>query len=128
MEFLAKIQGVVQKGQSRGKKFGFPTINFSVDEKIAEGIYISQITIAGQAYNALTFIGTAKTFDETVFQAETYVFDFDQDVYGEQVAVSLLKKIRDNQKFESEEKLIKQMEEDKKEAEIFFTNFSSNSS
>ncbi len=117
---MEKISGVVKKGQSRGKKLGFPTINFLLTEKLPEGIYISQAIIGGKKYNSLTFIGTAKTFDETLFQAETYIFDFNQDVYGQKVDVLLLKKIRDNQKFESEEKLIAQMEEDKKTAEEFF--------
>jgi len=117
---MQTISGIVQKGQQRGKKLGFPTMNFSLSEYIAEGIYLSHIMIGNTHYNALTFIGAAKTFDETVYQAETYVFDFHEDVYGQSVTVSLLKKLRDNQKFESEEKLIRQMEEDKKQAEIFF--------
>lgn len=116
------IKGIIQKGQSRGKGLGFPTLNFPITEKFAEGIYLSQIEIQGKVYNGLTFIGTAKTFDENKFQAETYVFDFDRDIYGEEVSVSLLKKIRDNQKFESEQALIKQMEQDKKTAEEYFSN------
>ena len=116
------ISGLVQKGQSRGKKLGFPTMNFPLIEKIDEGIYVSHIDIGGKQYNALTFIGAAKTFDETTYQAETYVFDFDQDIYGEYVSISLLKKMRDNQKFDSEQELISQMEKDKKEAEAWFKN------
>lgn len=116
------LQGIVQKGHSRGKKLGFPTMNFPLEEHIEEGVYISIIVIAGRNYNALTFIGSAKTFDETVPQAETYVLNFDQDVYGENVSVKLLKKLRGNQKFESKEALIRQMEKDKKEAEKYFSN------
>jgi riboflavin kinase/FMN adenylyltransferase len=114
------IEGIVQKGQQRGKRLGFPTINFPMQSPLPEGIYVSHILIDEKQYNALTFIGTAKTYDETVFQAETYVFDFEQDVYGKKVSVSLLKKLRDNQKFVSEEALIKQMEEDKKQAVDYF--------
>ena len=123
MTVLQTITGEVQKGQSRGKKLGFPTINFPMTEKIEEGIYVSKIVIAEKAYNALTFIGSAKTFNETIVQAETYVFDFDQDIYGRSVSVSLLKKLRDNKKFDSEELLVKQMETDKKQAEDFFKTF-----
>lgn len=114
------ITGIVQKGHKRGKQMGFPTMNFPVTEQLEEGIYVSHLTISGKTYNALTFIGAAKTFGETTVQAETYVFGFHQDVYGENVVVALLKKLRDNQKFESEEALIKQMHEDKREAEKFF--------
>jgi len=122
MEALYTLVGDVQQGQKRGKRLGFPTINTPLSQQLPEGIYISKITIRGNTYNGLTFIGEAKTFDETSYQAETYVFNFDQDVYGDSVTVLLLKKIRDNQKFESEEKLIKQMEEDKKQALAFFKN------
>lgn len=115
------INGKVIKGHNRGKKLGFPTINIPLVENIEEGIYVSHITIAGTQYNALTFIGSAKTFGETETFAETYVFDFDKDVYGETVTVSLLKKLRDNVKFDSAEALITQMEEDKKQAIEFFS-------
>ena len=120
MEKLMILQGIVQKGMSRGKKLGFPTINFLLSHRIEDGIYVSQIVINNKQYNSLTFIGAAKTFDETKIQAETYVFDFDHDVYGEHVKVALIKKIRGNQRFDSEQELIAQMEDDKKRAEEFF--------
>jgi riboflavin kinase/FMN adenylyltransferase len=120
MDSVKTIQGIVQKGHKRGKQMGFPTMNFPLTQQLPEGIYLSKITIDNKTYNALTFIGAAKTFAETTFQAETYVFDFNQDVYGKEVTVELLKKIRDNQKFDSEEALIQQMEEDKKQAKEFF--------
>ena len=120
MEPVKIIQGIVQRGHSRGKQMGFPTINFSLSEQIPDGIYLSYITISGRKYNALTFIGSAKTFDEKEVQAETYVLDFDRDVYGEEVSVSLLKKMRENKKFDSVDDLVTQMEEDKKLAEEFF--------
>ena len=115
-----KIQGVVQSGHKRGKKLGFPTINTPLSVVLSEGIYISHTKIHDKKYQSLTFIGSAKTFDETVYQAETYIFDFDQDVYGQEVEIELVKKIRDNQKFDSEAALIAQMEEDKKQAEAYF--------
>lgn len=122
MTEITTIQGVVQKGKDRGKKLGFPTINFPVALEVSEGIYLSLIDIKGKSFNALTFIGAAKTFDDTTHQAETYVLDFDHDIYGEYVKVSLIKKIRDNQKFATEQELIAQMEKDKKIAEDFFGN------
>lgn len=116
------IHGIVQTGHHRGKDLGFPTMNIPLNEHVDEGIYFSYIQILEKQYNALTFIGPAKTFNETEAYAETYVLDFDQDVYGEEVTVSLLKKLRDNQKFDSAEALTKQMELDKKQAEEFFEN------
>src|SRR5690349_16932514 len=120
MEKQIILTGRVQQHRGRGKKLGFPTLNFPVASSLPEGIYCSQITLNDKTYNALTFLGTAKTYNETIFQAETYILNFDQNVYGENVKVVLLQKIRDNKKFDSEEKLIQQMEEDKKFAEDFF--------
>ena len=121
---LFALRGTVQHGQHRGKRLGFPTMNFPLDKNIPEGIYLSQTTMREKTYNGLTFIGAAKTFNETNIFAETYLLDFDQDVYGESVTVLLIKKLRDNKKFESEEALISQMEEDKRQAELFFTTYS----
>jgi riboflavin kinase/FMN adenylyltransferase len=120
MELPISLPGIVVGGQKRGKSLGFPTINFKVTPNTPEGIYVSRIEIEGKLYNALTFIGSAKTYNETIYQSETYVFDFDRDIYGEEVLVTLLKKLRDNEKFVSEEKLIEQMEEDKKKAVEYF--------
>ena len=120
MKPLFILEGKVSSGKKRGKDLGFPTINFPLSDTIPEGIYISQIKITGVLHSSLTFIGSAKTYDETSFQAETYVLDFAQDVYGQSVTVYILKKIRDNQKFATEKKLIEQMEKDKQLAEQFF--------
>ena len=117
---LFTLQTKVQKGHSRGKKLGFPTINSPIERSFPDGIYFSYATVAGKRYNALTFIGEAKTFNETEYLSETYLLDFAQDIYGQDVTVEVLKKLRDNQKFASEEELIKQMEDDRKQAEAFF--------
>ena len=122
MNPLFILEGKVQKGKSRGKKLGFPTANISIDQNLPEGIYISQTKFKDQLYTSLTFIGTAKTYNENIFQSETYILDFDKDIYGELVTVYLLKKIRENKRFDSEDELIKQMEKDKKVAYDFFQN------
>jgi riboflavin kinase / FMN adenylyltransferase len=120
MKALFTFRGIVKKGHKRGKLLGFPTMNMTLEEKPPEGIYVSHCIIDNVKYNALTFIGPAKTYNQKEFLAETYVLDFNADVYDTFVSVFLLKKIRDNEKFDSEKALINQMEEDKKEAEEFF--------
>ncbi len=116
------LNGKVEKGKQRGKNLGFPTINFSLIQEVPEGIYISNIKITGKNYNALTFIGAAQTFGESMLQAETYVLDFEKDVYGQTVEVSLLKKIRGNKKFESIDQLVEQMKKDEVEARNYFNS------
>lgn len=116
-----QITGIVKEGKKRGKRIGFPTINIPLIDKIPEGIYISQTEITGKKYNSLTFVGAAKTYNETNIQSETYILQYDTNLYGQYVTVNLLKKIRDNQTFASEEELIKQMERDKIQAINFFS-------
>ena len=120
MKFLYTIEGIVKEGNRRGQRLGFPTMNMAVEQAIPEGVYISQAVIDETQYNSLTFVGKAKTFNETAYHAETYVLDFDKDLYGQVITVNLLKKIRENQKFKSEQELIRQMSEDKKTADKFF--------
>ncbi len=115
------IHGKVKKGEARGRALGFPTANINLSEKIEEGIYVSYALLSNKKLPSLTFIGAAVTFGEEKIQAETYIFEFDEDIYGKELRVELLKKIRDNQKFKSKEELIAQMEEDKKVALEYFT-------
>lgn len=120
MKALFTLHGVVQHGAKRGKRLGFPTMNAPVERDVPEGIYVSHVSINDTLYNALTFIGIARTFNQTDYLAETYLLDFSDDIYGSEFKVDLLKKIRDNKTFETEEELVKQMKEDRRQAIIFF--------
>lgn len=117
---MYKFWGKVRTHQKRGKTLGFPTANVNLKKNIPEGIFISKTKIKNKFYPSLTFIGIAKTFDEKKFHAETYILDFNQNIYGEWIAVKLLKKIRDNKKFSSAQELITQMKKDEKEARKYF--------
>ncbi len=109
---MDKFWGKVRKHNQRGKKLGFPTANISLSKNIPEGIYVSQAKIGNLIYPALTFVGKAKTFNEKTFQAETYILDFKQNLYGRWISIKLLKKIRGNKKFSSAKELIDQMKKD----------------
>lgn len=118
---LYTLLGIVREGKKRGKNLGFPTANIALSEEIPSGIYISFTTLEGNQYPSLTFIGEAKTFEEDLYQAETWILDFNQDIYDKKIAITLLKKIRENQKFDSVALLLKQMKEDEKKARAWFT-------
>lgn len=118
---MYKFWGKVRKHNQRGKKLGFPTANINLRKKIPEGIYISKLKIKFFFYPALTFIGAVKTFGETKFHAETYILDFNQDIFDKWISVKLIKKIRDNKRFDSAEALIKQMEKDESIARKYFS-------
>jgi riboflavin kinase/FMN adenylyltransferase len=58
---MFSFQGIVGRGNQRGKGLGFPTANIPLAQKIPEGIYLSQVRHDGTMHNALTFVGPAKT-------------------------------------------------------------------
>lgn len=115
-----KISGTVKYGKNRGKALGFPTANVVLDKNVEQGIYISIVQLDDKTYKALTFIGAAETFDEKEFKAEVYILDFNEDIYGKEINVELLKKIRDVKKFSSPEELKEKMKEDEKTAREYF--------
>lgn len=114
------IKGKVVEGKKRGRMMGFPTANLLLDEEIDEGIYLSFLYLDDEKYPSLTFIGAPITFNEKQIKAETFILNFDKDIYNKEITVELLKKIRDNRKFESQEMLVLEMENDKKIAEEYF--------
>jgi riboflavin kinase/FMN adenylyltransferase len=114
------FSGIVIAGKKRGAELGFPTANVMLAQDIPEGIYASLITIKNNSYQAATFIGSAKTFNETEVKAESYILDFSESIYGEKVTVKLFKKIRSNHAFSSVDELIEQMHKDVKEIRSFF--------
>ena|ERR1035437_3915240 len=115
-----KFWGKVKKNIQRGKKLGFPTANINLAKNIAEGIYISKSKIEGKIHPSLTFIGMAKTFNEKKFQSETYILDFNKNIYGKWITIDLLKKIRENIEYTSEQDLIIQMKKDEEIARKYF--------
>jgi riboflavin kinase / FMN adenylyltransferase len=120
MKELYKISGRVVQGEQRGKALGFPTANMSLHKKIPEGIYAAQVSINGKAYNAATFVGSAKTFMKTQIQVESFIFDFNGNLYGKWITVRLFNKIRSNKKFSSAEELVAQMHKDVEKIKEFF--------
>lgn len=117
---MNKFWGKVREHNRRGKKLGFPTANVNLTKDIPEGIYISQTKIENVLHKSLTFIGKAKTFNEKKFLAETYILNFNKDIYGKWVSVNLIKKIRNNQKFNSVKDLVQQMRKDEEVARKYF--------
>lgn len=120
MVSLFEVRGIVKKGKQRGRLLGFPTANISVDKGIPEGIYVSEVILNGDTYKSATFVGIVKTFNENDYLLESYILDFNKNIYGEEIVVRLYKKIRDNKKFDSEEDLINQMKNDINLTKKFF--------
>ena len=121
MKSLYVFWGKVKEGKKRGKSLGFPTANIFLHKKIPEGIYVSWTKAENTFHQSLTFVGNAKTFNETLYQAEIYFLKYNQSIYGKWLTNYLLQKIRNNQKFSSVQALKKQMEKDRKKGEAFFS-------
>lgn len=114
------IKGKVIRGRSAGRKLGFPTANIRLHRDISHGIYISKTVFENKTFPSVTFVGNASTFGAVDVFVETFILDFDRDIYNRWISVWLLKKIRDNQKYDSISDLVSQMNEDVKKAKEYF--------
>lgn len=113
----------VVHGQKRGRSMGFPTANQYFPPELVLprfGVYVSSTEIDGEIYKSFTNIGSRPTFPEQDVRSETHIFDFDGDLYGKEIRVSLHKFIREEKRFSSPEELALQLAEDKKFAENYF--------
>ncbi len=115
-----KFWGKVRKDKQRGRGLGFPTANLNLHKNIPEGIYISKTKVQKKTYPSVTFIGKVKTFNEKEYKAETFILDFDRNIYNQWISVTLLKKIRSNKKFSNKKNLIRQMKKDESLARKYF--------
>lgn len=115
----------VVHGQKRGREMGYPTLNqyFPAELVIPRfGVYASLAEVDSKEYVSFTNIGSRPTFPENDVRSETHIFDFDGDLYGKKVRVSLYKFLRPEIKFTTPENLIKQLSTDKKTAIEYFKN------
>ena len=112
----------VVEGEKRGRRMDFPTINLIPPrEKLlpADGVYISLVNVEGEIYKGITNVGNNPTFDGNTHTVETHILDFNREIYGMDVFVSLYKWIRTEQKFSSMHELKRQLGKDKAEAANF---------
>lgn len=109
---MYRVWGKVREGKKRGTSLGFPTANIKLRKDIPEGIYISKTRIGKKNFPSVTFIGETKTFAEETYQAETYIFSYDSNIYNKWITVTLVKKIRSSKKFSSKEALITAIRKD----------------
>jgi riboflavin kinase/FMN adenylyltransferase len=115
------FHGVVVKGVSRGRILGFPTANIEVENENKlipkNGVYVVKTFIDNEVVYGVMNIGLRPTFADTLdVVIEVHLFEFNKNVYGKTIKVELLKRIRDEKKFNNKEELIYQIGKDKKEA------------
>jgi len=112
------LSGRVVKGHQRGKALGFPTANISTRTEVLppDGVYATFFWVQGRRWSSVTSLGSNPTFGEGPRTLETYLFDFDGDLYDQSVRLSFVKRIREQKKFSSAELLVTQMHEDVEQA------------
>lgn len=112
------FSGVVVEGDKRGRELGYPTANIKLsdeDKMLPQiGIYAVLVEIDGIEHKALLSIGKRPTFyNDGKVVPEVYIYDFNNDIYGKEIKVNLIQKLRGEEKFNSAEELIRQMNIDK---------------
>jgi riboflavin kinase/FMN adenylyltransferase len=121
------ISGRVVSGNRRGRELGFPTANISSRNEVLplDGIYATLLQIgAQQQLLSVSNIGVNPTFGEGPRTIESFILDFDRDIYGEPVKLSFVKRIREEKKFDSIDQLVAQMRRDVTAAESIFNKLS----
>ena len=108
------IAGTVIKGDQRGRELGFPTVNVNTGELALppSGVYVIRANFDGKSTGGVLNMGTRPSFDGQNFQVEAHLFDFNQTVYGRQIEITLIAKIRAERKFPNLEGLTKQIKAD----------------
>ena len=114
---VAEIRGVVEHGRRLGRELGFPTANLAVDEALAaeDGVYASLVEVGGVRYRAMSNLGSNPSVGGQPRHLETHLFGFEGSLYGREVRVVLLRKVRDERRFDTVEELRAQIARDKEQ-------------
>ena len=119
------LTGKVIGGLGRGKSLGFPTANILIDNykiKPRNGVYYISSMFEGQNINGMMNIGVNPTFKDKGHSIEIHFFDFKQNLYDREISIRVIKKIREEKKFESADELTTQLQKDKKKCFELITN------
>ena len=108
------VSGPVVHGRERGRTIGFPTANIQNRTECLppDGVYATRVVLADGSHASITNIGMRPTFAEPERTIETHIFDFDRDIYGQNVKLELIARIRPERKFESAQALAAQIASD----------------
>lgn len=120
------LSGQVIAGKALGRKYNYPTININIKEDYKlipkSGVYIVDASINDQQVFGIMNIGKRPTINGKKKTIEVHLLDFDQDLYGENIQVNLLKRLRDEQKFASLDHLFSQIKKDEAKARQLIKN------
>lgn len=109
-----KFSGIVQKGSEYGTRLGFPTANIPLEDKEVSGIFAAKVRMDATEYSAVVYA------DQRNKVLESHLFDFSGDLYGKEIEVELVEKIRDDRRFESEDEARQTIAADIATAKVYF--------
>jgi riboflavin kinase / FMN adenylyltransferase len=133
MKLPLKIRSKIVHGNKMGRKLGFPTANFDINnleiwqkessdflkfkfdsskQFLEPGIYAGKVFLQEQVLKGAIYIGPNETFEQNKFKLEVHILDFDKDIYDQILEVEILEKVRSDKKFESIPQIQKQIQTD----------------
>ena len=118
-DFLGRayfLEGIVKSGYKIGRKLGFPTANIEYDKSVIIphiGVYATFAYVNGRRYNSITNIGYRPTFGgDKEITVEAHIIGFEGDIYGDEIKIEFIDKLRDEKKFGSPDELKAQLNKD----------------
>lgn len=108
--------GIVQKGSRSAVALGYPTINIPLPDSGVSGIYAALVRVGEEEYEAAAYADQKKKV------LEAHLFDFSKDLYGWNVKIQLMEKIREHKKFKSDEDQQKTIDADIAAVRTYFMN------
>lgn len=111
------LTGMVVKGKQLGRTIGYPTANIEVSNTLklipADGIYAVRVIVDGKTYGGMLSIGKNPTIKDKPHSIEVNIFDFNEEIYGKEITLKFIEKLRDEVKFDGIESLKEQLHLDK---------------
>ncbi len=124
------LNGTVVHGDKRGKEIGYPTANIKPQnpKKVIpkKGVYAVWVRFEGKYFKGMMNIGERPTFEGDSITLEVHILNFDQDIYGKDIQIQFVKRIRDERAFDGLETLKNQLKEDEIESREILQNGSPN--
>jgi len=112
------ITGKVVGGKQIGRKIGFPTANIDLEDEYklvtANGVYACRVDYNGKRYKGMGNIGVRPTVNNSDLTIEVNIFDFDEDIYDQEITIYFVDRLRDEIKFENLDELSEQLAKDEK--------------
>tara|TARA_R110002073_G_scaffold40547_5_gene115111 strand:+ start:229640 stop:230584 length:945 start_codon:yes stop_codon:yes gene_type:complete len=110
------LTGIVIKGKALGRQYNYPTVNIRIEEAYKlipkSGVYVVETTIDNTPFFGIMNIGNRPTVDGKAKTVEVHLLDFDRNLYGSKIRVGLLKRLRDEEKFDTVALLFAQIKKD----------------